>query len=100
MAGRSREFCDVCGEPVLDDDQEYCDYCGSRLYEDEEEYDSYPGDDDYEEASSQMTGYRWQDYGKRKRNTSANDTNSGSCLGSLITAFFIILLIIVLVSRK
>ena len=39
MAGRSREFCDVCGEPVLDDDQEYCDYCGSRLYEDEEEYE-------------------------------------------------------------
>ena len=31
MAKKNPDFCDVCGCPILDDDQEYCDNCGSEI---------------------------------------------------------------------
>lgn len=31
VAKKNPDFCDVCGCPILDDDQEYCDNCGSEI---------------------------------------------------------------------
>ena len=35
MAKKNPDFWDVCGCPILDDDQEYCDNCGAEIEKEE-----------------------------------------------------------------